>query len=249
MIPVGFVVHRVAGTMQRGKRWMCTTSVRQSRAWNHFKLGPCGAGETHSFPPYASHAVFLSLAPPSLSPASDKAGPSNTRPWVDPTASVDVAAIRHTGNVPDYARRAQCPVQAPLAVVAGERPWEKEAGMDPIPPKGVACAGRWALSVDGEQARGVEIYNIFRKLSKVKILIRRGTPETSGRWRRGQVPAVIDDYRSTQCAPATNTVRQRPPVATGGQRRPPANLLPPGILLGSLKSFCLRRVGYSCPAS
>ncbi|KAJ7875775.1 hypothetical protein B0H14DRAFT_2568624 [Mycena olivaceomarginata] len=94
-----------------------------------FRLGPCGAGETHSFPSYASHAVFLSLAPPSPSPASDEAGPSNTKPWVDPTASVGVAAIRHTGNAPDYARRAQCPVQAvhgaglafSLAVVAGMR--------------------------------------------------------------------------------------------------------------------------------
>jgi hypothetical protein len=66
---------------------------------------------------------------PSPSPASDEAGPSNTKSWVDPTAGVDVAAIRHTANVPDYARRAQCPVQAvhgaglafSLAVVAGVR--------------------------------------------------------------------------------------------------------------------------------
>ncbi|KAJ7792484.1 hypothetical protein B0H14DRAFT_2623867 [Mycena olivaceomarginata] len=95
-----------------------------------FGLGPCGAGETHFFPPYASHAIFLSLAPPPPPPpASDEAGPSNAKPWVDPTTGVDVAAIRHTGNVPNYARSAQCPVQVvhaaglafSLAVVAGMR--------------------------------------------------------------------------------------------------------------------------------
>ncbi|KAJ7825654.1 hypothetical protein B0H14DRAFT_2596470 [Mycena olivaceomarginata] len=37
--------------------------------------------------------------------------------------------------------------------------------------------------------------------------------------------------QQSTCATATNNVRQCPPVATGGQRRPPANFLPPGILL------------------
>ncbi|KAJ7323165.1 hypothetical protein DFH08DRAFT_1029411 [Mycena albidolilacea] len=48
---------------------------------------------------------------------------------------------------------------------------------------------------------------------------------------------MIDDYRPTQCATATNNVRQCPPVATGGQRRPPANFLPPGILLNNVWLF------------
>jgi hypothetical protein len=49
------------------------------------------------------------------------------------------------------------------------------------------------------------------------------------------VPAMIDDYRPTQWATVTNTVRRHSPVATGGQRRPPANFLPPGILLLELR--------------
>ncbi|KAJ7815577.1 hypothetical protein B0H14DRAFT_2603355 [Mycena olivaceomarginata] len=37
--------------------------------------------------------------------------------------------------------------------------------------------------------------------------------------------------QQSTCATVTNTGRRRPSVATGGQRRPPANFLPPGILL------------------
>jgi hypothetical protein len=55
---------------------------------------------------------------------------------------------------------------------------------------------------------------------------------------------MIDDYRPTQCATATNNVRQCPPVATGGQRRPPANFLPPGILL-NWPGFALALIGFN----
>ncbi|KAJ7361246.1 hypothetical protein DFH08DRAFT_800606 [Mycena albidolilacea] len=51
-----------------------------------------------------------------------------------------------------------------------------------------------------------------------------GPRRLGGHWRKSAA-SVMD---------TSNSVRQWPPITTGGQRRPPANLLPPGILLSAL---------------
>ncbi|KAJ7301204.1 HotDog domain-containing protein [Mycena albidolilacea] len=133
------------------------------------------------------------LHPPS--PASDEAGPSNAKPWVDPTAlppapGVDVAAIRGTGNVSDYAKQLVCNVFSAYGVGARD-----QFGY------AVGRAVKWVeMSVEVERGGDVDVARTPRRMEAVTIAeltVTKHMLNGAGMLHGGCVTYLIDNCAST----------------------------------------------------